>query len=82
MTGCPPNVVSVKDDRCHAAYWLGHFPNSRLNAITPIALDQAKHDLTAKGLAPQTVMHYMKFLLHVINIAVRDWKLDRNAMLR
>ncbi len=23
-------------------------------------------------------MHYMKFIRHVMNIAVRDWKLDRN----
>ena len=40
---------SIRGDRCHAAYWLGRFPNWRLNAITPTALDRAKHDLTAKG---------------------------------
>ncbi len=71
---------SIRDDQCHAAYWLVRFPNWRLTAVTPRALDQAKHDLTAKGLAPQTVMHYLKFLRHVMNIAVRDWKLDGNPM--
>ena len=49
-----------------------------MNAITPAALDQAKHELMSAGLAPQTVLHYLKLLRHVLNLAVRDGKLERN----
>jgi len=41
-------------------------------------LDDAKRDLFAEGFAAQTVLHYLKFLRHVLNLAVRDEKLDRN----
>ncbi len=33
---------SIRDDQCHAAYWLVRFPNWRLTAVTPRALDQTR----------------------------------------
>ena len=50
----------------------------RLNHITPAMLEQAQRDLFQQELSPQTVLHYMKFLRRVLNIAVRDGKLERN----
>ena len=68
--------------RCYAAYWKARFHASSLNNITPAAIDQAKHELVSKGLATQTVLHYLKFLRHMLNLAVRDEKLQRNPMLQ
>ncbi|MGC4096842.1 MAG: tyrosine-type recombinase/integrase [Nitrospira sp.] len=45
-------------------------------------LDEAQRDLRAEGLAPQTVLHYMKFLRHIINRAVRDGKLEKNPFVQ
>ncbi len=73
---------SKVNDRRHAAYWKDQFRDSRVNAITPAALDQAKHELMSAGLAPQTVLHYLKLLRHVLNLAVRDGKLERNPFLQ
>ena len=68
--------------RCYAAYWKDRFRDSNVNSVTPAAIDQAKHELLSKGLATQTVLHYLKFLRHMLNLAVRDEKLQRNPMLR
>ncbi len=68
--------------RCYAAYWKDRFRDSSVNSVTPAAIDQAKHELLSKGLATQTVLHYLKFLRHMLNLAVRDEKLQRNPMLR
>ncbi len=70
------------NDRRYAAHWKAWFRDSSVNAITPAAIDQAKHELLSKGLAPQTALHYLKFLRHMLNLAVRDEKLHRNPMLQ
>lgn len=33
-----------------------------------------------RGLLPQTVLHYLKFLRHVLNVAVRDGRLEKNPV--
>ncbi len=68
------------DDQRYAGYWKGRFGDARLNMVTPEAIDRAKHDLASDGLAPQTVLHYLKFLRRVLNVAVRDEKLERNPL--
>ncbi len=69
-------------DLRYAAFWIARFRDVRVNAITPAAIDHAKHELISRGLSPQTALHYLKFLRHVLNLAVRDEKLQRNPMLQ
>lgn len=68
---------TVTNDRCYARYWLKRFSEVRLNGITSEDIDQAKYDLS-HGLSNQTVAHYLKFLRHVLNLAVKKGKLSRN----
>ncbi len=70
------------DDQRYANYWKARFRDAHLNMVTPAAIDRAKYDLTNDGLAPQTVLHYLKFLRRVLNVAVRDEKLERNPVAR
>jgi integrase len=76
-------------EKHYAKWWKAHFPGRRINAITPASLEEAIRTLAvtsvkvkagqpAKPLAPQTILHYMKFLRHVLNVAVRDGKLERS----
>ena len=73
------NKSRINDQR-YASYWKSRCPDARLNTITPAVLEQAKHELFNKGLAPQTVLHHLKFRRHVLTVAVRDEKLERNPM--
>src|SRR2546426_5021493 len=71
---------SRSQDEYYARWWTARLAGKRLKQITPAAIEEAKRDLVAKAFAPQTVLHYLKFLRHVLNIAVRDGKLDRNPV--
>src|SRR5437868_2484791 len=62
---------TAKQDGHYAAFWLAQFPGATLKAITSAAVDKAKGELIERGLASQTVVHYLKFLRHVLNVAVR-----------
>jgi hypothetical protein len=64
-------------EKHYAAWWKARLKGKRLNGIRPALLDEAMRALADEQLAPQTVLHYMKFLRHVLNVAVRDGKLDR-----
>jgi len=68
---------TVKNDWCYARLWSKRFSEVRLNGINPEAIDQAKHDLS-HGLSNRGVVHYLKFLRHVLNLAVKKGKLSRN----
>ena len=59
-------------------WWKHRLGGKRLNEIRPLILDEAQQTLKDQGLAPQTVLHYLKFLRHLLNLAVRDGKLLRN----
>src|SRR3989442_723940 len=71
---------TAQGDRHYADFWIAWFPGATLRTVTPEAIEKAKHHLTGKGLAAQTVAHYLKFLRHVLNIAARDGKLERNPL--
>ena len=73
---------SRKEDQRHADWWKSRLTGKRLNHLTPVILDQAKADLFRTPYAPQTVLHYLKFLRHVLNLAVRDGKLERSPFVR
>jgi len=74
-------VSTVKNqaaEKHYGVWWTARLRGKRLNAITPSLLEEAQRELLAEGLAPQTGVHYLKFLRHILNKAVRDGKLDRN----
>ena len=75
------DVSTVKNqsaEKHYGKWWKAWLKGKRLNAITPALLEAAQRDMLAKKLAPQTVLHYMKFLRHILNKAVRDGKMDKN----
>lgn len=74
-------VSAVKNqsaEKHYGEWWKDQLKGKRLNAVTPTLLEDAQRELMAEGLAPQTVVHYMKFLRHILNKAVRDGKLEKN----
>ncbi|GMV50490.1 MAG: hypothetical protein AMXMBFR67_20330 [Nitrospira sp.] len=71
-------VKNKATERYYMTWWTERLKGLRLNHVTPAVLEDAQRDLLAKQYAPQTVVHYLKALRHVLNKAVRDGKLDRN----
>ncbi|MDR4470659.1 MAG: tyrosine-type recombinase/integrase [Nitrospira sp.] len=74
-------VSTVKNqsaEKHYGKWWKDRLKGKRLNAVTPPLLEEAQRELIAEGFAPQTVMHYMKFLRHIMNKAVRDGKVEKN----
>jgi len=74
-------ISTVKNqaaEKHYGEWWKGRLKGKRLNGVTPNLLEEAQRELTAEGLAAQTVVHYMKFLRHILNKAIRDGKLEKN----
>lgn len=71
---------TARQDAHYAAFWLAWFPGATLKALTSAAIDKAKVELIERGLSAQTVVHYLKFLRHVLNVAVRDGKVQLNPL--
>ena len=81
---------TVSNDRCYAYFWKAQLQGMRLHSITSQVIDNVKSQLyepktvrrngvdLSKTLSQQSVLHYLKFLRHVLNLAVRDGKLSRN----
>jgi integrase len=79
------DTTTVKNhfaEKHYAEWWKERLKGKRLNGITPTLLEDAQRALLAEELASQTVLHYMKFLRHVLNKAVRDGKLERNPFVQ
>jgi integrase len=72
---------SRRDEERYKKKWLELFPDARLNALTPAALEQARAQLVV-GRSIVTVNHYFKFLRRVLNKAVRDGHLTANPVSR
>jgi len=71
---------TIRDDWCHARFWLARFPNSPLKNINPESIDRIKRELLSQGLSHQTVVHYLKFLRHIFNVAIKHGKIERNPL--
>ena len=69
---------TVENDRHFEKFWKARLPNMRLVNITPALLETIKGELLEKQLANQTVLHYLKFLRHILNLAVRDRHINQN----
>jgi integrase len=85
---------TIRDEKMYGEWWKARLKGKRLHHITPSVLDDAKHALATheygkktkdsppKRYSAQTIVHYMKFLRHVLNVAIRDGKLERNPFTR
>ena len=69
---------TIKEDRRYATFWKDRFPGIKLIGVTSTAIEEVKEELLNKGLANQSVVHYLKFLRHILNLAVKKGKLSRN----
>jgi integrase len=75
-------VRNQSAEKHYGEWWKGRLKGKRLNAVIPALLEEAQRDLLAEGLAAQTVLHYMKFLRHILNKAVRDGNVEKNPFAR
>ena len=66
-------VKNKSIERFYKAWWTARFKGLRVNHVTPAVIEDAQRDLLAQQYAPQTVVHYLKALRHVLNKAVRQW---------
>jgi len=71
-------VKYLQTEAFFGKWWNQRLKGKRLNGITSTELEGAQRELSVRGLAPQTVLHYMKFLRHVLNKAMRDGQIERN----
>jgi site-specific recombinase XerD len=75
-------VRNQSAEKHYGEWWKGRLKGKRLNAVSPALLEEAQRDLLAEGLSAQTVLHYMKFLRHILNKAVRDGNVEKNPFAR
>ena len=62
--------TTIADERYYGKWWTDRLDGKALQAVTPALLEQAMADLAAKPYAPQTIVHYLKFLRHVFRWAI------------
>ena len=67
-----------KEEQRYGQWWIRQLAGKRLTQIRPADLDAVKHKLVSAGYAPETIKHYLKFLRHVLNLAIRDGHLEKN----
>lgn len=67
-SGKTPSTIA--DERYYGAWWAKRLSGKRINQLTPDLLEQIKGELIEKNHAPQTILHYLKFLRHVLYATV------------
>ncbi len=70
------------EERRYGEWWKTRLAGKQLSHITPADLDEAKEELVGEEYAAETIKHYLKFLRHVLNLAVRDGKVEKNPFAR
>jgi integrase len=83
---------SWKDDARYGKAWKARFPGRALDEILSAELEKirterlaavrGKNKATGRPITPATVNREFAFLKHVYNVAIRDGKIDRNAVAR
>jgi integrase len=73
---------SQQDERFFIKWWGQRLEYIRLNHITPPLLDQIRHELLGNSLTQIRINRYMDWLRHVLNLAVRDGKIQSNPVLK
>lgn len=62
--------TTIADEKFYGQWWTDRLDGKALHAVTPAILEQAMADLFAKHYTPQTIVHYLKFLRHVLRWAI------------
>ena len=62
--------TTIPEEHYYGHWWTDRLKEKPLHSVTPALLEQAMADLTAKQYAPQTIVHYLKFLRHVFRWAI------------
>ena len=75
-------VKNQAAEKNYMAWWSNRLKGQRLNHVTAAVIEAGQRDLLAQNYAPQTVLHYLKSLRHVLKNAVRHGQLDRNPFAR
>ena len=69
---------TIADETYYAGWWKARLKGKRANQVTAQVVDEAKRHLTAEGYAAQTIVHYLKFLRHVLYAMIGKGKLPEN----
>ena len=67
-SGKKPSTIA--DERYYGAWWSNRLSGRRVNQLTSNLLEEIKGELTEKSRAPQTILHYLKFLRHALYATV------------
>lgn len=62
--------TTIVEERYYGRWWTARLGRTALVAVTPALLDHAMRDLSEKGYAAQTILHYLKFLRHLFRWAI------------
>ena len=73
---------SKKEDRRYEKLWNAHFLNAKLSSVTAATIEKVRQGLLDTGLAPSSTNRALAFLRHVLNVAVRDGKLNTSPMVQ
>ncbi len=62
--------TTIAEEHYYGRWWTDRLDGKALHAVTPAILEQAIADLAGKQYAPQTIVHYLKFLRHMFRWAI------------
>lgn len=68
------------NDVGYARWWKERLSNIRANSLDERTVREAGQVLETRGLKPQTVKHYLKFLRQVLNWAVKEKRILKNPI--
>ena len=63
-------ATTVAEEHYYGRWWTDRLEGKALHAVTPAILEQAIADLAGKHYSPQTIVHYLKFLRHILRWAI------------
>jgi site-specific recombinase XerD len=66
----PHRFIPAHKEHYYGRWWTDRLTGKVLHAVIPAILEQAMADLAAKHYAPQTIVHYLKFLRQVFRWAI------------
>ncbi|GJL65119.1 MAG: hypothetical protein NPIRA05_00900 [Nitrospirales bacterium] len=75
-------VQNLDTEKYYGRWWKARLQGIPLSGVTPGLVETIQEELLAKGFKPQTVVHYLKFLRHVLNKAVKNGILSMNPFAR
>ena len=73
-------LSTIRAEQHFSNWWCARLEGHRLNAITPVSIEEARQALLSKGLTQARVNRYVTWLRHVLYLAVRNGKLQSNPV--